>query len=125
MNFLRKIAYFSKRFKKPCVSFSRVWTKITNSWKFWINFENFQTNSLNKIAKNALAYFSKFRKPCATFSRVWTKITNSWKSLINFLKLSQNLFRKFRNIHYLSIFFEKFNKACVNFSRVWTKYTNY
>ena len=35
-NFLRKLlkciilAYFSKKFNKPCVNFSRVWTKNTN-----------------------------------------------------------------------------------------------
>ena len=36
------LAYFSKNFYKPCVKFSRVWTKNTNCWKFREIFENFQ-----------------------------------------------------------------------------------
>ena len=60
--FLKKIAkmpylaYFSKKFKKPCVNFSRAWTKAQFLGIFAKLFEEFQRN----IAKNInLAYFSK------------------------------------------------------------------
>ena len=66
-NFLRKLqknimlAYFSKKFKNPCVNFLRVLTKT----QFIGNFEkNFLKISL-KIAKTALFkhYFKKFNNP--------------------------------------------------------------
>ena len=43
-NLLRKLrkcrilAYFTKRFNKPCVKFLRVWTKNTNFWEIWESF---------------------------------------------------------------------------------------
>ena len=45
-NFLRKLQkmnYFSiffKKFNKPCVNFSRVWTKNTNCWEILRSFQN-------------------------------------------------------------------------------------
>ena len=66
--FLQKIAkmhYFSiffKKFNKPCVNFSRVWTKNTNCWENLTNFrkffikiqwENWIVNAFGKVvAKN-------------------------------------------------------------------------
>ena len=124
-NFLRKlqkINYFSiffKKLNKPCVNFSRVWTKNTNYWEILRNFLQFSKNFFRKFRK--IHYFSiffeKFNKPCVHFSRVWTANTNCWEFLRNFRKISKNFLRKFRKIHYFSIFFVKFNKPCVNFSR--------
>ena len=54
-NFLRKFrkmnsfSIFFKRFNKPCVNFSRVWTKNTTCWKFWENFENFWWEFYRKL----------------------------------------------------------------------------
>ena len=54
-NFLRKLQkmhYFSKffkRFNKPCVNFSRVWTKNTNCWEILRNFRIFLKNFIRKF----------------------------------------------------------------------------
>ena len=49
---LQKLLYFRlfcKRFSKPCVKFSRVWTKNNCLGKFWENFENFWWKFNGKI----------------------------------------------------------------------------
>ena len=35
------LAYFSKKFNKPCINFLRVWTKNANCWEFLRKFWNF------------------------------------------------------------------------------------
>ena len=98
------LAYFSKKFKKPCLTFSRIWKKITNSWEFLINFRKFSKKLFRKFQK--IHYFSiffeKFNKPCVNFSRVWTKNTNCWE-------IFEKIWWKFnRKIEFLSIF----GKSC-------------
>ena len=91
-NFFRKLFkmhYFSiffKKVNKPCVNFSRVWTKNTNFWKILRNFRNFSKNFLTKLQKihYFCIFFKKISKPMRSFFAVWTKNTNCWEILINF-----------------------------------------
>ena len=64
-NFLRKLqkimlAYFSKKFMKPCVNFSRVWTKNTNFGDFWENLENFWWKFYRKIVFYIFIFLENF-----------------------------------------------------------------
>ena len=54
------LAYFFKKFNKPCVKFLRVWTKDTTYWKFWENFESFWWEFYRKIVFLFYFYFGKF-----------------------------------------------------------------
>ena len=40
-------AYFSKKFSKPCVNFSRVWTKNANCWEILKIFDETSIEKLN------------------------------------------------------------------------------
>ena len=64
--FLRKLPkmhYFSiffKRFNKPYVNFSRLWTKNTICWEILRNFRKFSKDFLENLENSIiLAYFSK------------------------------------------------------------------
>ena len=88
---LQKMHYFSifcKKFNKPCVHFSRVWTKNTNCLEIFRNFRKLSKNFPRKFRK--IHYFSiffeKFNKPCIHFSGVRTKNTNCLEILRKFWK---------------------------------------
>ena len=90
---LQKMHYFSiffKKFNKPCVNFSRVWTKKTNSWEILNNFRKFSKH-----------FFRKFRK-IHYFSIFFEKLTNHVMSY-SFARLDEK--------HWLLGNFEKFLKC--------------
>ena len=53
------LAYFSTNFNKPCVNFSRVWRKNTNSWETLRNFR--KIISLEYFSKNFTSHPLIFR----------------------------------------------------------------
>ena len=85
MHYLRIIF---KRFNKPCVHFSRVWTKNTNCWDILRNFRKFSKNILRKFRKihYLIIFFEIFNKLCVNFSRGWTKTTTCLEILRKFCK---------------------------------------
>ena len=126
-NFLKKIAkmhYFSiffEKFKKPCVNFTCVWTKNTNSWEFLIDFRKFSKNIFWKF--RTIHYFSiffkRFNKPCVNFSRVWTKNTIGWGNFEKILRFFENLQNipeeKCKNCCIFAYFAKKLQNHALNF----------
>ena len=82
------VEYFSKFFYKPCINFSRVWTKNTNCWEILRNFWKFSKYFFRKF--RIIHYFSivfeKLNKPCVKLSCAWTKTTNCTEILSKFWK---------------------------------------
>ena len=88
---LLKMHYFRiffKKVNKPCVNFSRVWTKNTNFGEILRNFRNFSKNYLRKLLKMHYfcIFFKKINKPMRSFFAVWTKNTTCWEILRDFWK---------------------------------------
>ena len=82
------LAYFSIKVNKPCVNFSRVWTKNTNFGKFWEILEIFQKYFLRNLQNIHCfsIFFKKINKPMRSFLAVGTKYTNWLEILRNLCK---------------------------------------